>query len=177
MGLEGLSIAAVAEAAGKSKGGVSAHFKSKRELQLATIEMALRIFQREVLTPAFEDAPGATRLESLCRHDLDYIRRRVFPGGCFFSAAAAEYCGREGAVKDRIALASREWMQLLVQTIDEARSLGEFAAVTDTELLAFEVNGMIVSANFEYNLHDDVSALERAEHAIGRAIDRARQTA
>ncbi|MFI5077833.1 MAG: TetR/AcrR family transcriptional regulator, partial [Vicinamibacteria bacterium] len=39
-GLDGLSIARLAEHAGMSKSGLFAHFKSKEELQLATIDAA-----------------------------------------------------------------------------------------------------------------------------------------
>src|ERR1700751_1098089 len=56
-GLEGLSIGELAQHIGMSKSGLYAHFKSKEELELATIETAAEIFDRDVLSPARE-APG-----------------------------------------------------------------------------------------------------------------------
>ena len=45
-GLEGLSIGHLAAAIGMSKSGLYAHFGSKQELQLATVQEAGRIFRR-----------------------------------------------------------------------------------------------------------------------------------
>ena len=61
-GLEGLSIGNLAAAIGMSKSGLYAHFGSKQELQLATVEEAGRIFAEEVVQPALCSAgpsPGA----------------------------------------------------------------------------------------------------------------------
>jgi AcrR family transcriptional regulator len=57
-GLEGLSLARLADAVGMSKSGLFAHFKSKEELQLATIEAANSLFAVRV-TPASQ--PGTQR--------------------------------------------------------------------------------------------------------------------
>ena len=54
-GLEGLSIGRLAERTGMSKSGLYAHFGSKQELQLATVEVANEIFQAEVVDPAFAE--------------------------------------------------------------------------------------------------------------------------
>ena len=51
-GLDGLSIGRLADHIGMSKSGLFAHFGSKEELQLATIEMAVELFQGEVTAPA-----------------------------------------------------------------------------------------------------------------------------
>ncbi len=174
VGLDGLSIGTVATATGLSKGGISAHFASKEALQLATIDYAMEVFQREVLEPAAAAEPGAERLRSICRHDLSYIERRVFPGGCFFSSVAAEFCAREGAVKERIAEYNRVWMSLLADTAGEATARGEFTADVDRGQLAFELNAIIVSANFAYMLYDDPDAIRRGQQAIEERIQAAR---
>src|SRR6266513_2250688 len=51
-GLAGLSIARLAEAVGMSKSGLFAHFGSKEELQLATVETAKAVFSEKVNEPA-----------------------------------------------------------------------------------------------------------------------------
>ena len=78
-GMDGLSIARLADAVGMSKSGLFAHFGSKEELQLATIDAALASFQAEVLTPAFTNTPpGRQRLLALCDGFLSYVERRVW---------------------------------------------------------------------------------------------------
>src|ERR1700722_19285104 len=51
-GLEGLTIGRLADELNMSKSGLFAHFGSKEELQLATIEMARPIFVDHVVRPA-----------------------------------------------------------------------------------------------------------------------------
>ena len=61
-GLEGLSIGRLAAATGMSKGGVYAHFGSKEDLQLATIDKAREIFIDVVVLPAAAAPKGVDRL-------------------------------------------------------------------------------------------------------------------
>src|SRR5512146_321207 len=89
-GIERLSIGDLATEAGMSKSGLYAHFGSKEELQLATIQTAEEIFEAEVLAPARRVPPGREGLIALADAFLAHLRNRVFPGGCFFDATAAE---------------------------------------------------------------------------------------
>lgn len=79
-GLEGLSIGRLAEHTGMSKSGLYAHFGSKEELQLATIDEASDVFDREIIAPAMAEPAGRARLTALCDGFLDHLERRVFPG-------------------------------------------------------------------------------------------------
>src|SRR5215212_4407502 len=116
-GLEGLTIGRLAAELSMSKSGLFAHFGSKEELQLATIEAARLIFAREVIRPAFEAAHGMQRLWQLCDTWLGYVQGGVFRGGCFFAAAAAEFDSRPGQVRDRIAEIMKEWLSTLRSAI------------------------------------------------------------
>jgi AcrR family transcriptional regulator len=100
-GIEGLSIGDLAEAVGMSKSGLFAHFRSKEELQLATIETADTIFQAEVVDPALTIGPGLGRLRALCEAFLLHLENGVFPGGCFFASVAAEIDTHPGPGPDR----------------------------------------------------------------------------
>src|SRR5918998_1017367 len=112
-GLEGLSIGRLAEHIGMSKSGLYAHFGSKEELQLATVETAAAIFRDDVVVPTEAvDAPLA-RLEALCEAFLSHLERRVFPGGCFFVSAAAEFDTHPGPVKEEVAAFLRGWLETL----------------------------------------------------------------
>src|ERR671925_2356031 len=85
-GLHGLSIGVLADHIGMSKSGLYAHFGSKEELQLATIEKAQEIFDREVTSRAFEQPEGLPRVLGFSDAYLSYLERRGFSGGCFFAA-------------------------------------------------------------------------------------------
>lgn len=165
-GLDGLSIGRLAEATGMSKSGLYAHFGSKQELQLATIDTARSIFIDVVAQPALTAPAGIERLKAACFRFLDHVDQQVFPGGCFFSSAAAEMGGRPGAVRDRIAREQLDWLALLEALAIDARDRGHLAADTDAAQVAFELNAVIVAANTSFVLHGDHDGLERARQAV-----------
>src|SRR5262249_15580873 len=76
-GLDGLSIGRLAEHIGMSKSGLYAHFGSKEDLQLATIETAAEIFRIEVTEPAEEAATPRERIAALCEQFLAHVERRT----------------------------------------------------------------------------------------------------
>lgn len=164
-GLEGLSIGRLAERTGMSKSGLYAHFGSKQELQLATVEVANEIFQAEVVDPALAAPPGRERLVALCDSYFSHLQREVFPGGCFFAAAAADFDTRPGPVREAIAAAYTGLDELIQELAAEARSRGEIAD-TDLAQLAFELAGFLLAANSAYVLFRDTGALERGRRAV-----------
>src|SRR6476661_4051000 len=99
-GLDGLSLSRLADAVGMSKSGLFAHFGSKEELQLATVEAASAIFDELVIDPAEEAAPGLPRLRAYIDGFLEHVELSVFPGGCFFVSAMSELDTRPGPVRD-----------------------------------------------------------------------------
>jgi AcrR family transcriptional regulator len=165
-GLEGLTIGRLASELSMSKSGLFAHFGSKEELQLATVEAARDIFIREVIRPSFEAGKGLPRLWKLCDVWLAYVRTEVFSGGCFFAAAAAEFDGRPGPVRDRVAGIMKEWLATLRHSINEAREAGELNADADPSQLAFELNALEMGANWAFQLYGDRQAFSRARDAI-----------
>jgi len=165
-GLEGLSIGGLAAAIGMSKSGLYAHFGSKEELQLATIQAAREIFVAEVLTPALAAPKGVERLHAACEAFLSHVERHVFPGGCFFAAAAAEVGTRPGPVRDQIATHQRAWLGLLERLALEATELGQLPIDTDGAQLAFELNAVLVAANTSFILQGDPAAFHRARDAV-----------
>jgi AcrR family transcriptional regulator len=165
-GLEGLTIGHLALATDMSKSGLYAHFGSKQELQLATIDAARATFVHHVLRPALGAPKGLKRVLAACDAYLSHIERRVFPGGCFFSAAAADVGTRPGPVRDAIATQQRQWLTLLERLAREAIELGELNPETDPAQLAFELKALLVAANTSFILLDDPTAFTRARQAI-----------
>ena len=166
VGLEGLSIGGLANASGLSKSGLYAHFGSKQELQLATIDAARKTFVAEVLQPALRVPKGSQRLLAACDEFLSHVERRVFPGGCFFAAAAADVGTRPGPVRDAIAAQQREWLAVLERLAREAEELGELDPAADPAQLAFELHALLVAANTSFILQGDPGVFDRARAAI-----------
>jgi AcrR family transcriptional regulator len=171
-GLDGLTIGRLASALDMSKSGLFAHFGSKEELQLATIEAASHIYLREVIEPAREAEPGLPRLVALMDHWLDYLQREVFKGGCFFDAVRNEYDSRpSGPVRDAIWEDFRTWKTLVANRVRSAQAAGHLDPDADPEQVAFELDALGGAANVRFQLDRDVQAFERARRAIHARLD------
>lgn len=169
-GLEGLTIGRLAAALDMSKAGVLGHFGNKEALQLSVLEAAVRIFQREVPQRAARAMPGLARLRSICEAWLSYLDREVFPGGCFFTAAACEFDGRPGPIHDAIAAHLSTWTDFLSKEAQVAMTAHELPADADPAQVAFELMGVAQAVNQRIQLYGDKSALLRARQAFRRIL-------
>jgi AcrR family transcriptional regulator len=169
-GLEGLSIGNLAAATGISKSGLYAHFGSKQELQLATVDEAERIFTAEVVQPALAARPGLAQLVAVCEAFFGYLQRRVFPGGCFFAATALEMGTRPGPVKERIAAIESGVTAQLRAFAVTAIEQHELPAHEDPDRLAFELHAILLAADSKYLLHDDPAVLDLARQVIRQRL-------
>ena len=173
-GLHGLSIGQLASHLAMSKSGLYAHFKSKEDLELATIDVAADIFQREVLDFGSSAPPGLRRLRALADAFIDHLERRVFPGGCFFAAVAAELDTQPGPTRDRVARVLSDWQSLLARCMEEARAAGEIDRKTDIPQAVFEAQSMLIAANFMFVMSNDPATLTRARNGIHTLLSRLR---
>jgi AcrR family transcriptional regulator len=172
-GLDGLSIGRLAEHAGMSKSGLFAHFRSKEDLQVATIDAAAEMFEREVTQPGMAARAGLRRVRSLCEAFLTYLERAIFPGGCFFVAAAAELDAKPGPVRDHLRTVYSRILAGLAGVIREAQDLGEIDAAEDVAQLTFELDSLMLGANFAFVFFRDPAALDRSRLAIEQRLARA----
>jgi AcrR family transcriptional regulator len=165
-GLEGLSIGRLADHIGMSKSGLYAHFGSKEELQLATIDAAQEIFDHEVVRPTLDYPDGVAQVLEFSEAYLSYLERRVFPGGCFFASVAAEVDSREGPVTDKLRELMAGGIDALAGMIRDAQGRGEVDAGVDADQLAFEIDALLHGANAAFTLYRSDEPLERARQAI-----------
>jgi AcrR family transcriptional regulator len=173
-GLEGLTIGRLATELGMSKSGLFAHFGSKEELQLATIDAARGVFIEEVVHAVRAAGRGLPRLRALLDAHLAYMRREVFRGGCFFGAARMEFDGRPpGPVRDAIAKQTDDWLALLAARVRAAQEAGHLDPDVEPEQLAFELDALQAAANVSFQMRGDESVFDRAKRAIDARLDAA----
>lgn len=172
-GLDGLSIGRLASELSMSKSGLFALFGAKEALQLSTIRAAKRIYVDTIVTPALKTPPGMARVQALLGAWLDYSRSRVFPGGCFFARTSYEYAAREGGVRDALTASRHEWLELIVQCLAEAQTLGELDESESLPQLAFELNSFLDGANLDSLLGRGDTAYDQARQAIRDRLARA----
>jgi AcrR family transcriptional regulator len=169
-GIEGLSIGRLAASVGMSKSGLFAHFRSKEELQLATIDTADAIFRAEVVEPALDAPPGVARVRALCEAFLSHLARGVFPGGCFFASVAMEIDTHPGAVRDRALASVASWLGELEVAVSEAQAEKTIDPKASAAQIAFELDAFLLLANAQYVASGDPAALELGRRAIDRLL-------
>lgn len=176
-GLEGLTIGRLAETLGVSKSGLYAHFGSKEQLELETIEAAQAILREEVMRPASQAPGGLARLEALCDAYFSYLERWVFPGGCFFASLLAEMDARPGPIRDVVMSLERGWLREFAKQVRVGQRRGEIAAHVDPKQLAFELDACLELTNYHFVLFRDPEVLERGRRAVRGVLDRVRRRA
>jgi AcrR family transcriptional regulator len=167
-GIDGLSISRLATAVGMSKSGLFAHFGSKEELQLATIDAAEEIFRRQVLEPADAADTGIERLRRLCEGYLAYLEDDTFPGGCFFASVLAEVDMQPGPVRDRLVAFLTDWRGRLHAAAREAQAEGAIDPDQDVDQVVFEIQAALLLANTQHVVSRAPTPIEQARRAIAR---------
>ena len=160
-GLEGLTIGRLAAELRMSKSGLFAHFGSKQELQLATVEAAAQRFRESVIVPSLEAPEGAPRIRAMGERYLGQLDS--YSGGCFWAATSAEYDDRPGPVRDAIAAALDAWLA-------ELERQARVAGVERPERFAFELYALVMGVNSRYRLSGDERVFEYAREALGRLL-------
>ena len=170
-GLDPLSIGRLAEATDMSKSGLFAHFGSKEELQIATVEHAASLFVDAVITPARSAPKGLPRVWALCDHKIGYLERQVFPGGCFFAATSVEFSHRPGPVRDRIEDMLRSWLSYLEHAVEQAQEAGELVDTLSACEITFELDSFGMAANWQYRVFGDPAVYDGARRAIRERLE------
>ena len=169
MGLEGLSIGALAEVAGMSKSGVFAHFGSREELQIAVIREYHRRFEDEVFFPALREPRGVPRLRALFERWVRRVSVEV-DSGCIYISGAVEFDDRPGPVRDALVAMVRAWHDAMERAIRLAIDDGQLRADTDAQQLLFEIHGLILALHHDARLLRLPGALEREQRGFERLV-------
>ena len=169
MGLEGLSIGALAEVTRMSKSGVFAHFGSREELQISVVREYHAKFEEEVFYPAMREPRGLPRLRTL----FDRWVRRVsveIDSGCIYISGAVEFDDRPGPVRDALVTMVQTWQDALERAIRMGIEEGHLKPDTDPAQMLFEVHGLILALHHDARFLRHPGAIERARAAFDRVL-------
>jgi AcrR family transcriptional regulator len=141
VGLDKLTIGALANATGMSKSGLFAHFKSKEQLQLQVLEEARERYVEMVARPAFKEPRGEARLRALVERTLQEWEDSL-PGGCIFHAVAAELDDQPGPARDYLVAIQQEQRKMFERAARMAIETGEFREDLDVDLFVFQLSAI-----------------------------------
>jgi AcrR family transcriptional regulator len=153
-----------------SKSGLYAHFKSKEQLELATIDTAAEIFETDVIQKVSPSVRGIARVAALTEAFLQHLVRRVFPGGCFFATVAAQLAFQPGRARDRIMQLQAMWTAQFFVALRQAREAGELPRGVDVNQLVFEITAMLFRANFAWIVTEDERVLDQARLGVKNVL-------
>ncbi|MFT3778191.1 MAG: TetR/AcrR family transcriptional regulator [Ottowia sp.] len=149
VGLEGLSIGALAEAMGMSKSGVFAHFGSRDELQISVVREYSARFEEQVFAPAMLAPRGLPRVRALFDHWMRYTSAELDGGGCLFISGAVEFDDRPGPVRDALAQTVGLWTGTLARAVAQAKAEGHLTPLADEAQVVFETHALILALHYE----------------------------
>lgn len=171
MGLEGLSIGALAEVTGMSKSGVFAHFGSREELQISVVREYHARFEQEVFFPAVREPRGLPRLSALFERWVRRVSVEI-DSGCIYISGAVEFDDRPGPVRDALVDMVRAWQAALGRAIRIAVDQGHLRPDTDVAQLLFEIHGLILALHHDARFLRNPGVLDRARAGFAGVLAR-----
>lgn len=171
IGLEGLSIGALADVTGMSKSGVFAHFGSREELQISVIREYHTRFEQEVFFPAMNAPRGVGRLRAM----FDNWMKRTsieLDSGCIYISGAVEFDDRTGPVRDALANSVLTWLAAIKRAIEQCKECGELQPTVDPEQMLFEIHGLILALHYEARFLRTPGSIKRAVGGFNSILQR-----
>ena len=171
IGLEGLSIGAVAEITQMSKSGVFAHFGSREELQISVVREYHARFEQEVFYAALTAQRGLPRL---CAMFANWMKRTSveIDSGCIYISGATEFDDRPGPVRDALVESVSIWQAAVLRAVVQSQDEAHLAADADARQIAFEIHGLILALHYEARFLRVPGSIERAERGFDNLLAR-----
>jgi len=173
IGLEGLSIGALAEITGMSKSGVFAHFGSREELQISVIREYHERFEQAVFYPALKAPRGLPRLQTLFDNWTTQTSAEI-DSGCIYISGAVDFDDRSGPVRDALVSTVTTWQTAVRRAVEQAQEEGHLTREADPMQVAFEIHGLILALHYEARFLKVPGAAERARQGFARILERYR---
>ncbi len=161
IGIEGLSIGALAEVTHMSKSGVFAHFGSREELQISVVREYYQRFSDEVFFPAMDAPRGLPRVRALFANWMKRVAVEI-QSGCIFISGAVEFDDRPGPVRDALASSVQTWLNALYRAVLQAKEANHLIADADEAQMAFEIHGLILALHYEARFLKNPAAIAKA---------------
>ncbi len=171
IGMEGLSIGALAEVTQMSKSGVFAHFGSREELQISVIREYYARFEAEVFYPAMQEARGMPRLRALFALWMQRTSVEI-DSGCLFISGAVEFDDRPGPVRDALASSVHTWLAAMRRAVVGAQELGHVNPLSQPDDLLFQIHGLILALHYEARFLKTPGSVDRALRGFDDILSR-----
>ncbi len=171
IGLEGLSIGALAEVMHMSKSGVFAHFGSREELQVSVVREYHTRFEEEVFFPALTHPRGLARLQALFDNWMQRTAVEI-DQGCLYISGAIEFEDRVGPVREALADSVQTWLAAMNRAVAYAKATGELDDAVEDQQITFEIHGLILTLHYQARFLKAQDAIQRAKIGFASMLER-----
>ena len=171
IGLEGLSIGALAEVTQMSKSGVFAHFGSREELQISVVREYHARFEQEVFFPALQAPRGLQRLRALFANWMQRTSVEI-DSGCIYISGAVEFDDRPGPVRDAIASSVKTWLAAVHRAVTQAQEAQQLDMHASPQQVLFEIHGLILALHYEARFLKTPGSIGRAHQGFENILQR-----
>ena len=171
IGLEGLSIGALAEVMHMSKSGVFAHFGSREELQISVIREYHTRFEQAVFYPALQQPRGLPRMRALFENWMALTSTEI-DSGCLYISGAVEFDDRPGLVRDALSESVKGWLAAMHRAVVQAKEVGHLRPDADEHQMAFEIHGLILALHYEARFLKTPGSIQRANTGFAHIVTR-----
>ncbi len=169
LGLECVTIGALAKATNMSKSGLFAHFQSKENLQIEILNYAAHLFSEGVIVPALMTEAGIPRIKALAENWISWTSDLT--GGCIFVSASTEFSDRPGKVREGLLQQQNEWIDCLRRIGQSAVRVGDFRKSIDFDQFAFDLYSLLLGFHLYYTMLNDAETRKYQENALNRLLD------
>jgi AcrR family transcriptional regulator len=169
LGLESVTIGALAKATNMSKSGLFAHFNSKENLQIEILKYAGQRFWEIVVVPALMIEAGIPRIKALVDNWIDWSF--ALSGGCIFVSASSDFSDRPGKVREALLHQQKDWLDSLRRMAESAIRVGDFRKDIDCDQFAFDLYSLLLGFHFYYKLLNDTETRKHQQIALDQLLD------
>ena len=169
IGLEGLSIGALADITGMSKSGVFAHFGSREDLQMEVLKLYHYRFEQEVFFPSMKEPRGIQRLQSMFARWVKRVSVEI-ASGCIYISGAVEYDDRPGPIREALVSMVQAWQGALLRSVEQSITTGDLKAGTDAQQMVYEMYGLILALHHDARFLRVPGSIERAQAGFVRLL-------
>jgi len=168
--IHGMSIGKLAERTGYSKGGIMAHFSSKREMVLALVEESVTMARAYFRDRLKHTTSPTERLSRTLQTYGEYWTGGLFEGGCLFLNLAVDAVDPSDEIAMALRNAARVFISDFANVVRIGQATGEFDTTVDPDDIGEKLMSLCVGCGWTYRMTGDAEIFSRMQPAVDQIV-------
>jgi len=163
-GLRGVSMEAVAAAAGLKKANLFHYYPTKESLELAVLDRAAASMNEQIARFARDSYEPVPAVQRIFDEAASLMRQRRCSGGCFFGNLAQETADGNERIRRKVAAHLQAWTDELAAFLDRWRRQGYFPEGFQPQVAAQAILSLLEGSLLISKVSKSPVPVERARH-------------